>query len=157
MSRKLAVIGIMLATMVAAASVHAGSGIGHGYGPPPGSIMEPGQGIGRMAKVLKLTDTQQTQIKAILDAEKEQLKPVFESIHEKRDQLRALSESTTFDETAVRTIATAIAQEEIELMVSRTRTQSRINVLLTADQRELLINLRPDMGRMPPPPHDSGM
>lgn len=154
MSRKLAVIGMLLATMVAAASVHAGSGKGHSYGPPSGGMMETGQGIDRMAKVLKLTDAQQTQIKSLLDAEKEKMKPVFESIHEKRDQLRTLSEATSFDEAAVRTIATAIAQEEIELMVSRTRTQSKINALLTADQRELLKNLRPDMDRRPPPPDD---
>lgn len=155
MSRKFVVIGMLLATMVAAASVHAGSGKGHVNGPPPGGMMEPGQGIDRMAKVLKLTDAQQTQIKALLDAEKERMKPVFESVHEKRDQLRKLSEATSFDEAAVRTIATAIAQQEIELMISRTGTQSKINALLTADQRELLKNLRPDMDRRPPP-HDAG-
>jgi len=155
MSRKHAVIGMLLATMVAAVSVQASSGKAHCFGPPPGGLMEPGQGIDRMAKVLKLTDAQQTQITAILDAEKEQMQPVFDSLHEKRDQLKIMSQATTFDEAAVRAIATAIAQQEIEVIVSHTRTQSKINALLTTDQQELLKNLRPDMDRRPPP-HDSG-
>jgi len=37
------------------------------------------------------------------------------------------------------------------LAVSRTRVHSRINALLTPDQRELAKNLRPDMERQLPP------
>jgi Spy/CpxP family protein refolding chaperone len=53
-------------------------------------------------------------------------------------------DATVFDEATVRTIAAEQAKIEIELIVSRTRVQSLINALLTAEQLELLKNLRPD-------------
>lgn len=98
----------------------------------------------RMAKVLKLTDTQKTQIKVLLDAERNQVRPLMEKIHESREKLKQLADAPVFDESAVRALAVAQSQIEVELIVSHTRTLNRVNVLLTPDQRELLAHLLPE-------------
>jgi Spy/CpxP family protein refolding chaperone len=97
-----------------------------------------------MAKILKLTETQQNQIKAVFDSERDLVKPLFDKMHENRKQLMLLAEATAFDEAAVREIAAEQAATEVELIVSRTRVQNKINGLLTQAQRELLKNLRPE-------------
>lgn len=113
-------------------------------GPPPGMEREAEPFGERMANILKLTEVQQSQIKAIIDAEQEQGEALFDKMHESREQLRQSAESTTFDEAAVRAIAVAQSQIEVELTVSHTRTRNKVNALLTPDQRELLSNLRPE-------------
>lgn len=152
MKRKLMVTVVLAAAMIGGGTgaVLAGYGPGGGFGgPPPGSEMGSGGFEGRMAKVLKLSDAQQSQIKTILDAEREQLKPLFDKLHESRKLLMQAAETTVFDEAAVRDLAAGQAQIETELIVSRTRAQTRINALLTPEQRELLKNLRPDTDRRP--------
>jgi Spy/CpxP family protein refolding chaperone len=98
----------------------------------------------RMAKILKLTDTQKTQIKALLDTERESVEPLREKMHQSREQLKSLADATVFDEAAVRAVAVAQSQIEVELIVSHTRTRNKVNALLTPDQRELLVNLLPE-------------
>jgi Spy/CpxP family protein refolding chaperone len=104
-----------------------------------------------MTKVLKLTESQQSQIKTILDSERGQVKGLFDKMHENRKLLMQAAEAAVFDETAVRVIAEARARIETELIVSRSRVQSQINALLTAEQLELSKLLRPDMPPGPPP------
>lgn len=147
MKKKMIVLTILTATIFAggAGAVLAGHGPGGELGgPPPGTEMGPGGFDGRMAKVLKLTEAQQSQIKEIFDAERDLVKPLFEKMKESRNQLMSLAEAPAFDETAVRTIANEQATTEMELIVSRTRVQNKINGLLTQVQRELLKNLRPE-------------
>ena len=118
--------------------------------------MEMGAGgfEGRLAKVLKLSDAQQSQIKALQDAAREQDKALLDKLREGRSLLMQAAEATTFDEAAVRTLAADQSTSEAALIVSRTKLQSQIYALLTAEQRELLKNLRPDMDRQPPAPVD---
>jgi Spy/CpxP family protein refolding chaperone len=98
----------------------------------------------RMAKILKLAETQKSQIKALLDAERESVEPIREKMHQSREQLKSLADATVFDEAAVRAHAVAQSQIEVELIVSHTRTLSKVNALLTPDQRELLAKLLPE-------------
>ena len=97
-----------------------------------------------MAKILKLTDTQKTQIKALLDAERKSVEPLREKMHQSREQLKQLADATVFDEAAVRACAVAQSLIEVELIVSHTRTLNKVNALLTPDQRELLAHLLPE-------------
>jgi Spy/CpxP family protein refolding chaperone len=106
--------------------------------------MGPGGFEGRMAKILKLTETQQNQIKAVFDTEHDLVKPLFDKMHESRKQLMSLAEATVFDEAVVRSVAHDQATTETELIISRTRVQNKINGLLTQEQRELLKNIRPE-------------
>ena len=153
---------LMVMVVLAAAMIGGGTGAalaGHGPGgefggPPPGMEMGSGNFEGRMAKVLKLTDAQQSQIKTLLDVEREQVKQFIVKMQESRKLLVQAAEATTFDEAAVRALAVDQAATETELIVSRAKVQNQIYALLTTEQRELLKNLRPDMDRQPPPTSD---
>ncbi|MEI6214288.1 MAG: Spy/CpxP family protein refolding chaperone [Desulfuromonadales bacterium] len=117
-----------------------------GFGGPPPGMERGGENFeARMAKILKLTEAQQTQIKAILDGERELVKPMMDKMQESREQLKSLADATVFDETAVRARVVAQSQLEVELIVSHTRTLNKVNALLTPDQRELLANLMPEI------------
>ncbi len=94
-----------------------------------------------MAKILKLTESQRIRIKALLDAEREKLKPLMDKVHEIREQLKQAADASVFDEAAVGALAVAQSQIEVKLIVSHTRTLNKVNALLTPDQRELLANL----------------
>jgi Spy/CpxP family protein refolding chaperone len=145
MKRKLMVVITLAAAMIGGGTgaVLAGYGPGGGFdGPPPHMGM--GGGEERMAKILKLTETQQSQIKTVLDTERELVEPLFGKMHESRKLLMQAAETTVFDEAAVRAIASDQASIETELTVSRTRAHSRINALLTPEQRELMKNLGPE-------------
>lgn len=107
------------------------------------SKVEPEQRLARMAKKLKLTAAQKEKAGAILKAEKERIAPLREKLAENRLKLKEAAQAATFDEAAVRAIATDQAQLEIELTVSRTRLRSQINALLTPEQRELADKLEP--------------
>ncbi|MEI6206603.1 MAG: Spy/CpxP family protein refolding chaperone [Desulfuromonadales bacterium] len=147
MKRKLVITVAMVAAMngVGTSAVLAERGPMPGFGGPPPGLERGGESFeARMAKILKLTDTQKSQIKAILDAEREQAKPMMDKMHESREQLKQLADATVFDETAVRAVAVAQSQIEVELIVSHTRTLNKVNTLLTPGQRELLANILPE-------------
>jgi periplasmic protein CpxP/Spy len=110
--------------------------------------------VDHMAKMLGLSETQQKQIKDILETEHGKNAALMEKMGEYRDQLHAAAQAATFDEAAVRAIAANKAQADIELTVSRARVQSRISAILTAEQRALEQKLRPLLGPGPghPPP-----
>jgi len=147
MNTKWIVMAILATSIIGGGTgaVLAGHGpVGEFGGPPPGMEMGPGGFEERMAKILKLTETQQDQIKAVFDTEHDLVKPLFDKMHESRNKLMSLAEATQFDEAAVRIIANEQAITETELIVSRTRVQNKINGLLTHEQRELLKNLRPE-------------
>ena len=149
MNRKLMVTMVMAAALMSGGTgvVMAGQGPPLDFGgPPPGRENGPGsvKFEARMARILKLTEAQQTQIKALLDAEREQVAPLFDKMHESREKIKQTAEANVFDEVAVRALAVAQTQIEVELIVSHTRTLNKVNALLTSDQRELLSNLRPE-------------
>jgi Spy/CpxP family protein refolding chaperone len=147
MRRKLVITVAMVAAMigVSTSAVLAERGPMPGFGgPPPGMERGAENFEARMAKILKLTDTQKTQIKALLDAERESVEPLREKMHQSREQLKQLADATVFDEASVRALAVAQSQIEVELIVSHTRTINKVNALLTPDQRELLANLLPE-------------
>jgi protein CpxP len=102
-------------------------------------------GIGELSGAYgKASQAQQTQIRALLDAERELVEPLRDKMHESREKIKQAAEATVFDEAAVRILAVAQTQIEVELIVSHTRTLHKINALLTPEQRELLANLMPE-------------
>lgn len=145
-----------MATLLIACGVEAAmaGGARDGFGEAPQSTRgpEPKSIVGFMAELLNLTDSQKEQISGILESEREQMQPLREKIDEIRRQIMQAGEAATFDESAVRALGIQQAVLEIDLTVSRARTRSRINAVLTAGQQELLKGLRPEMERRPPPP-----
>jgi len=147
MRTKLMITAAMAAAMigVGTTAVLAERGPMPGFGGLPPGMERAGENFeARMAKMLKLTEAQKTQIKALLDTEREQVRPLMEKMHESREKLKQLADATVFDEAAVRALAVAQSQIEVELIVSRSRTLNKVNALLTPDQRELLAHLLPE-------------
>ncbi len=151
MGKMMIVAAAMLALMIGGQSaVLAGEQAMGEEAAQPG--MGPGGGYIRLAKALKLTDDQQSQIRAILASERGLAEPLLAKLGEIRKLLMRAGETSDFDETSVRGIASEIAQIETELAVIRVRTQCQIYGLLTAEQKELAKALGPEMERTPFPP-----
>ena len=93
--------------------------------------------LARMTEVLNLSPEQQEKIKAIMDEHHAKVAPLRQSLDENRDKLRQAAKADTFDEAAVRTLATSQAATKTELIVERSRMQSQIHALLTPEQRKL--------------------
>lgn len=96
-----------------------------------------GNRFAQMVRNLNLTETQQKQIRAILESEREKTLPFRQQLLETRKKIREAAEAEPFDESAVRAIAESRSEIRVELDVSRARARSRIHALLTPEQREL--------------------
>ncbi len=97
----------------------------------------------RMTAELNLTETQQAQIKTILDAEKAKIQPLRQQLRQNRlDQ--AGSMTSNFDEAQVRAFAGKQAQLMTDLAVERERAKSQIFAVLTPDQRQKAVALMQD-------------
>ena len=92
--------------------------------------------VGRMTRHLDLTEAQQTQVKAILEAERVKVAPLFARATKNRQQLRDSTASGKFDEAQVRSLAALQAQTMTEMIVEKERVKARIyNEVLTPEQR----------------------
>jgi len=99
-----------------------------------------------IARRLDLTETQQTQIKSIIEAEHQKAAPLLEQAANNRQQLHEATRGGKFDEVQVRTIAAQQAQTMTELIVMRERIKARIYTeVLTAEQRSKADQLIQDM------------
>ena len=96
-------------------------GPGHKYG---------GRGfnVERLANKLKLTDDQRAQIETIIEESREQMS----------EQLRELMQQTPLNEAQVRMIADAQGDLKADMIVLRAQQQTKINTVLTNDQRAQL-------------------
>jgi Spy/CpxP family protein refolding chaperone len=112
-----------------AAGHHGHMGMGDGFGPSPEHI------LAFMTDALDLTDAQQTQAKAILDKEKPNFEALMKQMGDAHKQMRTLEESPTFDEAAVRSLASQQAQAITELIVAKARTKSEMFAILTPEQK----------------------
>lgn len=152
MKRYIIIGALAVATLAGGAwSVHADFGPDFD-GPPPHEgcgkrgKMDPEQHLARMAKKLKLTDSQKEQVAVLLKGEKERTAPMREKLMENRKKLREAAEAETFDEAAVKALAAGQADIQAELMVSHIKTRQQINAILTPEQRELAKKLHPPKG-----------
>jgi periplasmic protein CpxP/Spy len=91
--------------------------------------------LGMMTDYLDLTDAQQAQVKQLFAAEKSTVLPLVQQLHQTRQQLRQLEQSSTFDESKVRAIAGQQAQTMTELTVEKSKVANQIFNLLTPDQK----------------------
>ncbi len=90
----------------------------------------------RIARRLDLTDAQQAKVKSILEAERQNVSPLFAQAAKNRQQLHEATANGKFDEAQVRTIAAQQGQTMTELIVARERVKSKIyNDVLTPEQR----------------------
>src|SRR5713101_3569342 len=87
-----ALAGALAVSQAAGRHGHMGCAFGH----------SPEHILAFMTDALDLTDAQQTQAKQILEREKPTFEPLIKQLADGHKQMRALEESTTFDEAAVR-------------------------------------------------------
>lgn len=158
MKRKSAVIALSVASLLALGCLSASAGFRHPDGGDSPTVL-PGSPdshpVLRLAKALKLSEEQQRQIRSIVSAEHEAMRPQAERLFETRRQLRQAGESTVYDESSVRSLAAEAGAAEAEIIVSRIRVQNRINSLLSPPQLELLAAMKPEPPeRMPLTPHE---
>jgi protein CpxP len=93
-----------------------------------------GKMLQRMTSELNLTDTQQAQIKTILQTEKAKIQPLRQQLRQNR--LAQMNNTAgTFDEAQVRAYAAKQAQLTSDLTVEQARTRSQIYSVLTPEQR----------------------
>lgn len=149
---------LVLAVGVIAASAAGPHGRRGGFG---------GDGFGfplrYMTDVLNLTDTQQGQIKAIMDSEKPNFQKFREQQRNFRKQMDDATQGGTFDEAKVRAIAQQQSQTFVDMAVARARVKSKIWSVLTTDQRQKAEQIKQrhesrmknSKGEMPPPPPEA--
>jgi hypothetical protein len=83
---------------------------------------------------LRVTATQESQIRAILQEAQPGFEPLVKQYITKRRSLRATIHTAPVNETAIRTQANRVAQLEADLAVKRARIADRIRTVLTPDQ-----------------------
>jgi Spy/CpxP family protein refolding chaperone len=92
--------------------------------------------VGHLTRQLALTDVQQGKVKALIEAERQKVAPLFAQAAKNRQQLRESTANGKFDEAQVRAVAAEQAQTVTELIVARERVKAKIyNDVLTPEQR----------------------
>jgi Spy/CpxP family protein refolding chaperone len=136
-------LAIALALVIAAGGVtavwaHARAGSAQG--------MMFGRHMGWIAWKLNLSDTQRTQIRSIIQAERPNFAPLVKQLAADHQQMLVATRGGNFDEAQVHTLANQQAQTLAELMVIRERVIAKAyNTVLTPDQKTKADALRQHM------------
>ena len=107
-----------------------------------------------MTDLLELTEAQQEQIRSIHEQERAGHEGLRQQMDDSQEQMRFLLDSDTFDESAIRTLATSQASLKTEMFVSRAKVKHQVFQLLNSDQQTLAKKIKPLMhkqdGHRPP-------
>ena len=119
---------------------------GHG-GPKGGGSFSDGPAhhllrmLPRLADRLELSDTQQDQIHAIIDAQKPAMEALRDQASAARDAFRATYDLGDYDEAAFRAFFESQAQIHVEMQLLGAETVSQVWQVLTPEQQEDLLEL----------------
>ncbi|HSB76204.1 MAG TPA: Spy/CpxP family protein refolding chaperone [Terriglobales bacterium] len=91
--------------------------------------------IAHLTRALDLTDAQQQQMKALVEAERPALKGLMQQLASQRQQMLAATQNGQFDQAQVQGIANQQGQTLASLIVARQELQSKTYALLTPEQR----------------------
>jgi periplasmic protein CpxP/Spy len=131
--------------LAAALAVLLGGAIAHSQTAdtaPPSHMHGPAFGmdghmIGFYIRELGITEDQQTQMKATLQKEHANLKPLLHQLHQMDSQLKQYTEGT-YDAAKVQAIVSQQAQTLVQLKVEETRIHNELYQMLTSDQQAKL-------------------
>ena len=90
---------------------------------------------GMMFRGLDLTDEQKAQMKTIMQANKETVKPIREQMKANREKLQTLSESGNFDEAQVQAIANQQGALSAQMIVAKEKIKAQMLAILTPAQK----------------------
>jgi protein CpxP len=136
--RIIAILAISI-LVVGAVFVVAQKAVNHGFG---GHGRGFGRGHGMMLQALNLTDDQKAKVKAIMETNRTNLKPVFDSLRENHQKLEALTANGAFDEGQVSALATEQGNLMAKMTVERARIRSQIAGILTDEQKAKAAQMR---------------
>jgi protein CpxP len=102
-----------------------------------------GRGGGMMGfRNLDLTDAQKAQMKQIRESHSQSIRPIFEQIRAKRQEIRQASQSGAFNEALVTQKLTEIAPLEAKLQGEQFRIHQEMLSVLTPEQKAKLDQAR---------------
>jgi len=96
-----------------------------------------GDPMERMTRRLDLSESQQQQVRATMQAHGPELRELRRDIRERRNQIR-LESANGFNEEAVRAQSNALGEAQAQAAFAAARMQADIRALLTTEQQELL-------------------
>jgi len=99
-----------------------------------------GGGRGPFAQ-LNLTDDQKSQMKALHEQQRDQMKNTFQALRDAHQQLRAQVFSDNPDNAQIATLQTKIAGLEKDALSARIDMDRKISAILTPDQRKTMATL----------------
>ena len=91
--------------------------------------------IDHIARELNLTDAQKSQMKTIFESAHASFAPLHQKMEDTDKQLEAATANGQFDEAQVRTLATQKGQLMADAIVEHERMKSKLFAILTPDQR----------------------
>jgi len=135
--KRIGFIGTVLAVLTLA-------GVGFARPPfgPPDSDRDPGAFIEENAEALGLDDETLTAIRGIVEQSKAKGDQLHTRLRELREQMKALLDQSTPDESTVMKQIETIGAAETEMHKHRLGTMLEIRALLTPEQREEMTRLR---------------
>jgi Spy/CpxP family protein refolding chaperone len=114
-------------------------------GPPPGGPGGPG-GLPPLFMRIALTEAQQTQIKALLDEQREARRTDMDERRTLQEQLASAIYGSTADVDGVQQIVTRLSELQKAALEADVALQTKVATLLTEEQRQQVIaqaSLRP--------------
>jgi protein CpxP len=144
MKKSMLIIPLLAVGLSTGFGVQSSLAFNAGCGNGPGGLNE-GRGLRqeRMAEVLGLSAAQQQQIQTLRQQARKEMDPLREQLTATRGKLRTLVNAESYDENAVRSLASEQAASRTELLVIQTRMQHQIHALFTPEQRLLAEKLQP--------------
>jgi Spy/CpxP family protein refolding chaperone len=140
MKRKTILIAVAIAVasagalLLAQTAQHGQMGDWHRHG--SGGLMQ------HVTREFNLTDAQQTQVKAMWEAEKPNVVPLLQQLAQGHKEMVAATPNGTFDATKVAPIADQQAQTISKLLVEKEKLSSQFYQILTPEQRTKFDTMR---------------
>ena len=133
--------------------VGAGPGQGGAPGGPRGRRGGPGMGpggpglLGPALRRLELTEDQRSRVRQITESHRDEQRAIADRARKAHEALREVTESPTFDESAVRARAADVASVEADMAVARARLYNEVYQILTPEQQATLKTLQAERER----------
>ena len=118
---------------------------GPGMGGPRG-MRGPGAG-GPEFRGLDLSDDQRAQLRKIREARQSEFKAAGEKLHAAREGMRALIESDSINESAIRAKSQEVAAAEAEVAILNAKVRAESMQVLTSEQQAKLKERRANRGQ----------
>jgi Spy/CpxP family protein refolding chaperone len=109
-----------------------------------------------IAKVLRLSNSQQARIRDIFKADHEEQASIMKQLAENRRLFRDKADAAVFDEAEVRALAEKQGQLMARMIISPALVRSKIRSLLTSEQRDLDERIQPLLESPEHRPHCAG-